>query len=528
MTLRSIKLAAGVVALATLGFGCSSDPVPSVAHFLDRPTAVAFACAQPGADGGLEVVAPSACSAIPSHQVSEPEGPSLFGFALNSVRGEVAVFGGDGKLVDEEPSLPGFSFIPVGALAEDLETSSDGKDVYVTVGSSCDLARISVAEAALGSHGGGNQGQVVRIKLRASGTELAARPADLAMLPAPLCLAATSATTTPSPRCALLTLPGCGALGLVALETGDVLSAMSLDASVATDRGSALSCAAECGGTAVTGGTGGGVDPEGAPAPRTMAVVERAGGGARVYVGLSNAEVVWAIDVGADGKLVAGSARRLVLAGARGVLKLRASGPVLMQGAPARFLYAVTRDGTVRVLRIDTLEEIECDTQVDPRLLTVQAQEARICTPVSLMGVRMLPPKRGTPALSEPSKMNCQRSPDSSSCRSGKVARRSASISATENVPPSEGSRCTGCGTARPSAFSTLRRSGALASATSSAPVSSMRTTSVARGTPCERNTGVPSVSYWPATPERSWCARVAAMSPGCKDSASRSTRFTV
>lgn len=384
MTLRSMRLAAGALALATVAFGCSSDPVPSVAHFLDRPTAVAFACAQPGADGGLEVVAPSACSAIPSHQVSEPEGPSLFGFALNSVRGEVAVFGGDGKLVDEEPSLPGFSFIPVGALAEDLETSSDGKDVYVTVGSSCDLARISVAEAALGDHAGGAQGQVARIKLRAGGTELAARPADLAMLPAPLCLAATSATTTPSPRCALLTLPGCGALGLVALETGEVLSAMSLDASVATDRGSALSCAAECGGTAVTGGTGGGVDPEGAPAPRPMAVVERAGGGARVYVGLSNAEVVWAIDVGGDGKLVAGSARRIVLAGARGVLKLRASGPVLMQGAPARFLYAVTRDGTVRVLRIDTLEEIECDTQVDPRLLTVQAQEARICTPVSL------------------------------------------------------------------------------------------------------------------------------------------------
>lgn len=391
-------------ALATVA--CNQVSINTPIRSFDRPTDVALACVLDLGDHfeatNLEVCSPEeALKHIRQDPATgEDVYPHLRALVTQSARGEVALVDASrGRLVDVFPRQPGFGFLPVGKLPEHVRASRDGCVAVTTNGGSCDLSRVDLPQlynmplpqpdADAGTTFVPPAGEDVSQRLAITlpgGRRLGARPAWVEMVPqtdGELALRGWQEGGTPG-MCAggvhhaWVALPGCQLVVEVSLDPGatagaaEVVSAIRVlrdRTEVVTDLAS-LTCADEC--------SGGEAAPDlGAPPPvpdtqafpGTLAVAEEGAIG-RLFIGDLAGERISIVPYGlppagetppSERPRALGVPRGVHLeTGAGGVRVVRVS-----HRTPAgRFLYAVARDASVRVVDID--RELECETNPDP------------------------------------------------------------------------------------------------------------------------------------------------------------------
>ncbi len=352
--------------------------------------------------------------------------PFLVALVPQSARGELAlVDAAPGKLVDLDPYTPGFGFLPVGKLPEHVRASKDGCWAVTANSDSCDLSRIDVSTVIHSSlisffPSELSQGIVAANGVRqlpltvpaatagAPPKQLYARPGWIEMAPetdegaSPAAIgdknSATPGFCIGGEHHAWVALPGCQLVVKVKLENAPdptssqmpqptIMRALHVDKSGVTEVTdlSTLECPVECAGAIGSGGTADLGAPV-TPTPTDMGSVNLPSTQAwpttlavDTETGLSNGSKAGRLAIGdgygeridilpfdiATGKL--GTATSVNLdPGDNG---LQQPGVSVVRIGPrseaGKFLYAVARDGTVRVIDLD--RNAECETNPDPR-----------------------------------------------------------------------------------------------------------------------------------------------------------------
>ncbi|HEX2569764.1 MAG TPA: hypothetical protein VH877_09420 [Polyangia bacterium] len=328
------------------------------------------------------------------------------------------------SIVDLDNASPGYGFIPVGGNPERIRTTADGCVAMTANTDTCDLAVIDV-QALLGKLNGQALGAstvlnaVRRIQPRARGVgsvpgaPLRARPTWIEFTTdttglgtktnaggSPIGNQCTDAATADYK--AFVAFPGCGLVGEVNLKTGELVDALQLTPTGAVRVAPEdVRCPAECGsgaadggagaapdlttaaddagnagadGAAARGGLGDGLPPQlaaGGVYPRTLAV----DGEGQLYIGDAARDVITVVSLDAASNF--GAVRQIPLEAAGGVTVVRLSPRVFdlldppTQGGTgypgAKYLYAIARDRTVRVIDVDL--GYECETNPDGRTL---------------------------------------------------------------------------------------------------------------------------------------------------------------
>jgi hypothetical protein len=331
------------------------------------------------------------------------------------------------ELKDLDPSSPGFNHIPVGGLPESIAVADDSCRAVTANGGTCDLSVIDVSSVlapffqgqpvpATASPDGkpAPPSSPLRIgNLRAQPREVVMLP-TVASLPAaadamagPVCsAAAVNEVVVTFPRCSLVAIVEVPSAEVFAAAVGKQVPQATIKSSVrilpdgtVVDAGTNPVCQPECGGFAETDvpDTGAAPDADGGAGDASASDGGTSGprptGGiaglavmpdtTALYVGMVEAPYV--VKVGITGGPRArtlvplGDAGTLGLAeGAVGVTRLRLSvdpylvpvpadaiGPDLpFVGNRGKFLYAIARDGSLRVVDVKTF--VECDANIDP------------------------------------------------------------------------------------------------------------------------------------------------------------------
>jgi hypothetical protein len=410
--------------------GCNQNTINTPIRSFDRPSDVALQCAQrnPNDLTVIDVRPITDCTVERTFALAfvgydgATHYPGLRALVANSARGEVALVEaqGGGGLVDLYPRNPGFGFLPVGKLPEHVRVSSDGCKAVTTNLDSCDLSFIDSAElqnlrtAEAGIDGGFPDGSVFndpkygddvvrRMVPTVNGKPLGARPTWIEFAPESTpgirgyetAKGGIPGTCRGGSYSAWVALPGCqlvvkvsltntvmdGALKAIPAEVTAAMRVLRDKVELVTDL-STLSCAAECSGGApfvpadlgppadMAGSDGGaGRLPDTQAFPGTFAIDldrDKEGqplGPGRLVVADQFGERLSVVTLDpSTGKVDAPRSIQLE-AGALGVQVVRIS-PRTPAG---KFLYAVGRDGAVRVVDMD--REVECETNPDPREL---------------------------------------------------------------------------------------------------------------------------------------------------------------
>ncbi|MCK6533417.1 MAG: hypothetical protein L6Q84_10640 [Polyangiaceae bacterium] len=115
-----------LVAFAAFGLGCSETPVSVPLRSLERSGEVSFVCADQEGEGHH-------IDACPDFD-SEENPRHLYAMVTQTLRGEVAVVDlSAGRVLDLDPSTPGFSFLPVGENPVDIVSTPGGVASFVGV-----------------------------------------------------------------------------------------------------------------------------------------------------------------------------------------------------------------------------------------------------------------------------------------------------------------------------------------------------------------------------------------------------------
>lgn len=419
---RSAIVACALAAFA-VSAGCSEEQVITTTRNLARPGPIGLACVgrqrSDSATGGFatNVCTQDANTATSGADGGVADGGSvdggsgapvefrLYGFVANTARGDVALFdatkNGD-ALIDLDPGSPGFDYVPVGNLPTDLKTSADGCRAVTANHGSCDLSLIDlpqVVDLAARRSVGPTAAAVGRLIPRTAAGPLAARPQEVVFVPSSVPAGSGQCSTTTAYH-AYVTFPACQLVAEIDLRSGLVVRAVQFvdGKPVLTNQ---PSCRAECQPRAATGGsdagTSDGSSPDGALAADAGVVADAGtsdaasndagastatvsatgvlpyalaidGDAGRLYVSSLGAGFISAIDIDAGGAFSA--VRRIDLEGDARTTRLRLSPQTQAMG---RFVYAIARDRTVRV--ISTLSERECETNADA---------AKLADPVAL------------------------------------------------------------------------------------------------------------------------------------------------
>ncbi len=144
---RSLALGALATVTHALAVGCSQTPVLTPVRSMDRPQDIAYLCLQLLPDGKswkgapLEKCAYEPTTLIPSNLDATYR---LHAVITQVTRGELAVADlgnspldiatGTNQLVNVNPGLPGFNFLPVSTIPTDVVVHPDGRAVYVASG----------------------------------------------------------------------------------------------------------------------------------------------------------------------------------------------------------------------------------------------------------------------------------------------------------------------------------------------------------------------------------------------------------
>lgn len=313
------------IGLIAATLACSPTPNILPTAGLNRPTDMAFLCLGAYPTGGAELQVSGrpmfACHPT-GPMIPNPQpgiGNRTFAFVPNSASGDLTVIDADRwKVVDLVSSTGGFGRLPVGALPEQLSTSTDGCRLLSTNRGSCDLTVVDPA-ALLAPVLAGESEEAVAVPdrpqaqrvpfRRGDGSELAAAPYEAVFLPqstlgllpkegttlvpptSPELLCAPDGQGTRSWR-ALVTFPGCDLVALVDLPSGDIVDSLKVTATSAgaiqvTSTGTMPSCPVECGarrGTAPPGDPDAGMsdgaasDPDGSTSDPDGSVPDPDGG----------------------------------------------------------------------------------------------------------------------------------------------------------------------------------------------------------------------------------------------------------
>jgi hypothetical protein len=419
---RSIAAVVGG-ALAWMAIAaCNQQTIETPIRVFDRPSDVALACVQydPSAAAGQSYTTRPLADCDPNHAdananntpaapgVTVGLGPSAVPFTpfvmavvTQSARGELALVDtARAKLVDLDRQNPSFGFLPVGKLPEHVRASDDGCLAVTANVDSCDLSVVKLPDLINDSQSvaGDVTLDVHRLQpVVADGGKMRALQARPSWIEPAIYEPAVPADVT---LCggvehrAWVALPGCQLVVRMRidapLDENGMPKESNVDAAVrVTQTGAevitdpallgALSCPAECaGGGADDGVDGGATASSGTQAfPGTIAVDhgDRADGG-RLLIGDLHGERIDVIPLAADGKV--GAPRSVQLeAGAGGVTTVRVS----PRSPAGKFLYAIARDNSVRVVDLD--REVECETNPDPRFdsADLNLQQTPLSTP---------------------------------------------------------------------------------------------------------------------------------------------------
>ena len=320
------------------------------------------------------------------------------------------------SIIDLDNASPGYGFIPVGANPERIRATDDGCVAMTANVDSCDLAVIDM-QALLRKLNGQALGAstvlaaVRRLQPRARdvgsvrGPLLRARPAWIEFTPDTTGRGTTrnndgkyigNQCTAATGYRAFVAFPGCRLVGEVDLGTGELVDALQLTATGAVRVAPEdVRCPAECtisttadggtgpapdlatddgGGTTTDGGAAGADMGDGLPPlfppdgiyPRTFALDAQ-----RMYIGDATRDVITTVDLDTNGRLDPSTVRQIPLEAPGGITVVRLSPLIKDPFDPAdqgtKFLYAVARDRTVRV--IDVGLGYECETNPDGRIL---------------------------------------------------------------------------------------------------------------------------------------------------------------
>lgn len=419
---RSIAaVVAGALAWAATS-ACNQQTIQTPLRSFDRPSDVALTCAQYFPDPNVVNLRPlgdctpdnaAALVQKPSYILPpaffQPLGPNPFtpfvmALVTQSARGELAVVdGAQNRLVDLDPLKPGFGFVPVGRLPEHVRASSDGCKAVTSNTDSCDFGVVDLSTVIRNSllaqtpaDMGGSRAAVdladgvkrMQATLPAAGgglRALSARPAWIEMaVDGTPAIHGYEDGGTPG-QCSggvhkvWAAFPGCQLVVKMRIDGDDskpnveaAIQVSPTGARVVTDL-TTLSCPVECAGAPLDmGGAAAPTDLAFGPAapsdmgnnlpatqsyPGTLAVDAEGG---RLVIGDLYGERVDIVPMDATGALGAPRALRLET-GAGGVRVVR----VAPRSVAGKFLYAIARDGTVRVVDLD--REVECETNPDPR-----------------------------------------------------------------------------------------------------------------------------------------------------------------
>ncbi|MCB9566292.1 MAG: hypothetical protein H6710_03595 [Myxococcales bacterium] len=412
---RSPPFAAlGLAALAVVAAaGCqrrTNAVIPN--RVLDRPLDVALACVSSPDGLTVETASLNECAGSIS-DCGALNTPHLVGFIANSERNEIALFRKcAGALVDMDRETPGYQFIPVGELPSSVSVSQDSCWAAVANYGSCDFSVLDVpgiAAAAVEVEVEGEPASRVAtvVPKRADGTPLAARPGQVIAVPRNLSSAdglegdePTEGTCVPGAKASVyVTFPACQLVAEVDLQTERILQSRQIvrlpDGGYdVVDTGQSPECPVECaeqfGDDPIPDIIG---DPDGVfPLPIALVADPDAIGGtvdpgstdeilvdSTIFVGGAGSDSLFEIPI--EGTTFSQTALQLELSGASGLLGIRPTPTMTIhQGGGAeiyQFLYVIAGDGSTRVvsrdLRLGRDEiGIECDTQVDPSLVTEQ------------------------------------------------------------------------------------------------------------------------------------------------------------
>ncbi len=374
------RLAASVL-LAFLA-ACQETPVDTPERNLERCTGLVQFCVEPEApDSSTYQVRPAGwCSGqdcAPGDQdcLERRDSRRLLGAILESARGEVALADLDGsRLLDLGGGQPGYSVVPVGAAPRDLASSPDGCLSVVTAGD-CRLTLLDHT-ALVDLAGVETQGAVrpllTRLSLWTDSGRLLATPSEVAVADVRYPPAASCQDLVD--RSAYVTLPSCGLLAEVDLETGRILQSVRVSGQGIEDAGTDPVCPADCPDVAGDGAVGGARSRE-LPTHLAYYSVSETGRRPEVLVAPQRGDWVALVPLVPAGDFDLSDARILHLDpgrnGVSGIRRLRVLGPTPLNDL--LFAYVVTSDGDVRVLDLD--QEQECETNPDPRDPYFQGQD---------------------------------------------------------------------------------------------------------------------------------------------------------
>lgn len=388
------SLASLAVVLGALG-ACGQDTqAPPIRNF-DRPTEMVFACFGDLRIDGTTITSAQPNSSCQAHQRKEPPAgqedvvaPNYYGFVLQPERGTVAVVNVKALGVQDNDTLtPGLNDIPVGTLPVGLTPDASGCHVVVANAGSCDLAALNVTSALDLSR----IAEVNRLSVRTpSGEQLLTRPRSIVSGPQIEEIGLTCPVSAQGT--VYVAYPDCHLVAAVDAATGQVQSGLVFqdDGTVllATDADYAA-CPVQCGDSVMSIAFG----------AQTETFVERpvamkiSPDGSKLYVTSESSPYFTIVQLDAQG-LPTTTSQRMRVEGDVGLLNFAVSNRVNMGGdirggghinlpvGEFQFAYVIATDSTIRVLDLDN--EVECDTQVDPRFLAMETDVSFLsCMPVA-------------------------------------------------------------------------------------------------------------------------------------------------
>jgi hypothetical protein len=368
-----------------------------------------------------------------------------FAFIANPGRNELAVADMDqARLLDLTPEAPGYGMLPVGGDPEAIASSPDGCWVATANRTTCDFTLIDPAQLLAPTFSSGsslavpstqNQEAVRRIAVQTGGSHspLYASIGEIAFLPSsPAPHSSCGDDAAAKPR-AVVTFPSCDMVALVDLSFADatatIFSAFYVRPGELVDAGSDPVCPVDCqptadavgldagteamDGAASDGGAGGGVGVDagagGQGAPSYLQPLALVPDGTRVYVASLLDSAVTSLDISAAGltnptrlnlaenpfgvtrlRLGIDPYRKVPLTNTDGTPVTNPDGTAVFVPSPflenrGRFLYAVTRDDSIRVVEIaappgvSQTTPVECDANI---VASAVANPAQGCVPI--------------------------------------------------------------------------------------------------------------------------------------------------
>lgn len=288
MRSRGRRQAAALLALSLAA--CGRDPPPISVRNLERPSDMGFVCLRkvtlPGEGTVLTGRPMTDCHPhlspdLPTETRKPVKPPNpreygTFGLVTNTARGELAVVDLDeNRLVDLDPTQPGYNMVPLGAFPEVVATSQDGCLAVTANRGSCDLSVVDPQRLMSPFFGrprpatGDGRVALRVLPTTGSGVPLRVAPQEVAFLPQSLSdlrraagVGAAGAPPPPPLVCraegavagearqawrAVVTFPACDLVAVLELPSGRIVSSVHIRPEGVVDAGTEPVCPIDCG-----------------------------------------------------------------------------------------------------------------------------------------------------------------------------------------------------------------------------------------------------------------------------------------